>query len=120
MSAFAHRGKADIVAGIAALASFSEKGVVLTGFALAHRSVSNTPGWSQNLQFLPKVSPQHLKNSRFAEKGSRDRFDYRLRDRLGSGDLAKSGTQRYSRLLTVPMSAFGGKADMPFCTANVR
>ena len=36
MSAFAHRGKADIVAGIAALASFSEKGVVLTGFALAN------------------------------------------------------------------------------------
>jgi hypothetical protein len=75
MSAFAHRGKADIVAGIAALASFSEKGVVLTGFALAHRSVSNTPGSSQNLQFLPKVSPQYLKNSRFAEKGSRDQFD---------------------------------------------
>lgn len=34
---------------------------------------------SQNLQFLPKVFPQCLKNSR--EKGSRDQFDYRLPDR---------------------------------------
>jgi hypothetical protein len=38
----------------------------------------------QNSRFLPKVSGQHLENSRFAEHAGGDGFDLRLRDRLGS------------------------------------